>query len=148
MTLPCDTCGACCRNHGENGVPVGPKAKDIDRRLHNRLTMLTVLGNCAALDGNRCTIYDHRPPTCEQFVIGGDLCNRFRASEGLPEIPLYTEAEERTKEEDTDRRAKLQQLDAATATPDAWGNLTAAQRSEAQRVSIRLTLALARRLLP
>ena len=49
--------------------------------------------------------------------------------------------------EDTDRRAKLQQLDAATATPDAWGT-TAAQRSEAQRVNIRLTLALARRLLP
>ena len=50
--------------------------------------------------------------------------------------------------EDADRRAKLQQLDAATATPEAWANLSAAQRSEAQRVNIRLTLALARRLLP
>ena len=50
--------------------------------------------------------------------------------------------------EDTDRRAKLAQLDAATATPEAWTNLTAAQRSEATRVNIRLTLSLARRLLP
>ena len=122
---------------------------------------VTADGTCVALVDGRCSIYENRPAACRVFAIGSESCNRFRSIRAFPPVPLdvmsYTLSEnqrsmdERERDraaEDTDRRAKLQQLDAATATPDAWGNLTAAQRSEAQRVNIRLTLALARRLLP
>ena len=49
MEWKCDMCGECCRHVGHI-----PALREFARED----------GSCSFLEGNLCSIYDHRPPIC------------------------------------------------------------------------------------
>jgi len=95
MLLDCMSCGACCahkwswpilrRDHSDaDGIP-----RDMLREDYP--LMKTVNNRCVALDGTigecvSCSIYQHRPQACAQFVAGAPLCLEARAAVGFKEI--------------------------------------------------------------
>lgn len=90
----CGSCGACCRE-GFDLVPVS--RLDPFRTKHAELCVaddtFTWLprpeGRCVALRGDghrqpfRCGVYDERPRSCSEFMVGGDACLLARQRVGI-----------------------------------------------------------------
>lgn len=109
--MDCTTCGACCR---DNWVPVNDEEAD---RLAVALSLpvldvrqkyLTVDEDrevgidakpCPFLDGNRCSVYAHRPDVCRGYpYVGGDISTRmWGIIERAETCPIIYDMLERTK---------------------------------------------------
>jgi hypothetical protein len=93
--LDCQSCGACCRE-AYHAVDISPRdsvlkehpefvvVADSHRKLKrdgNRCAALS--GGFDPLDRYLCTIYDERPKTCREFLLGGANCLDARRRVGL-----------------------------------------------------------------
>lgn len=86
----CQDCGACCDFYSE--VFVHHRDENIDWLIGQNLVEPYPLGGylmrqrddcCIAFEGEigvtaRCTIYEHRPETCQDFEAGGERCRNVR----------------------------------------------------------------------
>lgn len=79
---PCTSCASCCRNQivpvTQADAALLPPGMYESRAGYHAVMRKASNGDCIALSGNRCAIYEHRPDVCRRFERDGALCNQAR----------------------------------------------------------------------